>query len=400
MYNLVIIDDETFVLDALRDFVKYEDFGFNLSEDFSSAKEAMEYISTNKVDAVITDIRMDDGDGFSIAEFCQTNYPHIQIAFMSAYREFEYAKKALSYNAVSYITKPFIKEEFIDVLKRFYAALSKNHSTPENTFVDVDFRFDCQRLFSDLYCGIINDYEDFTQRLSLLQLDIDPGKSKAILINLHISDFNNYIANKWRHEEFRLYNAIDSIMPFFNDDFYAFTLLYSKANIEFLIISKKDINDLESKAESFLKKLKSNLSNLLNISVSADIVSVHSSLSLLINSPDTAHDTESIIHNDTFDAVMDYVNNNFSSITSISEVAKFAALSPAYFGSFFKQKTGENFNNYINKLKIEKAKKLIEQDSNKISNICYELGYNSPRYFYKMFKQYTGLTPAQYKKNL
>ena len=97
---------------------------------------------------------------------------------------------------------------------------------------------------------------------------------------------------------------------------------------------------------------------------------------------------------------MDYVNNNFSSITSISEVAKFAALSPAYFGSFFKQKTGENFNNYINKLKIEKAKKLIEQDSNKISNICYELGYNSPRYFYKMFKQYTGLTPAQYKKNL
>ncbi|MDY3928843.1 MAG: response regulator [Clostridia bacterium] len=400
MFNLIIVDDEAVAIDSLRTLVKYEDFGFNLIADFTSGTEAIEFIKNNTVHAVISDIKMDDTDGFDLAEFCHQNFPDIQIAFMSAYRDFEYAKKAMSYHIAHYITKPFVYEEFVNVLKSFYSILSKKLFLPYSNFVDNSFLMDCQRLFSDLFCNIITDISEFEERLSFLDLDIDSSSSKSALFNLHIENFKEYISQQWKHEDFRLYNAIESIVPFSDDLFYTFSILYSKANIEFLIISKKDCPDFEHIIKKHIEKICSNLNNLLKLNVSYDILSVYSSFSDIMSSGKQADNTQKVIQDDTLSMALTYIEKNFAQINSIDDVAKYVALSPAYFGAFFKQHTGDNFNNYLNKIKIEKAKKLISDDADKISNICYLVGYNSPRYFYKMFKQYTNMTPTQYKENL
>lgn len=400
MFNLVIIDDEALVLDSLKTFVSYEDFGFNLAEVFTSGSKAIEYIKTNHVDAVITDIKMGETDGFAIAKFCHEFNPDIQIAFISAYRDFEYAKNAITHHVTNYLTKPFVYEEYIDMLKTFYTELSKKQSSVSTSFIDNKFRTDCQRLFSDLLCKNITEAKDFEDRLSVLSLKINPYNFNCAIVRIHISNFKQYLSDEWHHEEFLLYNSIDNIVPFYANSLYTFSILHSKSDIDFLILSEKNEENLEAVISSHMQSINSALKSLLQLDSSYDIVQIYTSFEEIINTDITDIGSNDTIGNDTIAIAMDYVEKCYPKISGINEVAQMVSLSPVYFGSFFKQSTGLNFNTYLNNIKIEKAKELIADDNIKISNIAFMVGYNSQRYFFKMFKQFTGMTPTQYKDTL
>jgi len=58
---------------------------------------------------------------------------------------------------------------------------------------------------------------------------------------------------------------------------------------------------------------------------------------------------------------------------------------------------GKGYTEYIKEKKMERALKLIEEDCS-MKEIAYRLGYNSPQYFIKIFKETYGVTPYQYKK--
>jgi two-component system response regulator YesN len=69
----------------------------------------------------------------------------------------------------------------------------------------------------------------------------------------------------------------------------------------------------------------------------------------------------------------------------------------AYLGKLFKDFTGDNFNDYLNKTRIEKAKEFL-QAGMKVSQAAEKAGYKDVDYFYRMFKRYTGDIPSAYKK--
>lgn len=72
-------------------------------------------------------------------------------------------------------------------------------------------------------------------------------------------------------------------------------------------------------------------------------------------------------------------------------------LSPNYFGDLIKKETGKSAKEHIQSKVIELAKeKLLSQDKS-ISQIAYELGYQYPQHFTRLFKAVTGLTPNQYR---
>ena len=74
-------------------------------------------------------------------------------------------------------------------------------------------------------------------------------------------------------------------------------------------------------------------------------------------------------------------------------------LSNAYFCSFYKKHAGETFIDTLNKYRIKKASEiLLSDESIKPSAIYKMVGFFNQGYFYKTFKQYTGLTPAEFKK--
>lgn len=81
---------------------------------------------------------------------------------------------------------------------------------------------------------------------------------------------------------------------------------------------------------------------------------------------------------------------------SLEEVADLLYLNSSYFSRLFKKETGENFTEYVTRVKMEKAKKLMLESNKNVSMIAEMLGYDNKGYFVKLFKNHFGVSPARY----
>ena len=72
-------------------------------------------------------------------------------------------------------------------------------------------------------------------------------------------------------------------------------------------------------------------------------------------------------------------------------------MSVRHFSRRFKTATGESFSSYLQKLRTENAKRLLETTGSSASEIMYRVGYNDERSFRRLFKQHTGLAPKHYR---
>ncbi len=92
-----------------------------------------------------------------------------------------------------------------------------------------------------------------------------------------------------------------------------------------------------------------------------------------------------------------YVALHLEKRISLDEIAEHLYLNPSYFSRLFKKETGENFIEYVTRMKMEKAKELLNQSGSSIGSISETLGYEHPSYFIKIFKGYTGMTPVEFR---
>jgi two-component system response regulator YesN len=78
-------------------------------------------------------------------------------------------------------------------------------------------------------------------------------------------------------------------------------------------------------------------------------------------------------------------------------VAKAFHFNPSYLSTFFASHNPEGFNEYLNKIRVEKASELLRGGEASISEISGMVGYSDHSYFTKVFKKRTGLSPSQYR---
>lgn len=96
---------------------------------------------------------------------------------------------------------------------------------------------------------------------------------------------------------------------------------------------------------------------------------------------------------------LNFIDNNYDQKISLEDVAAELNLSKHYLCNIFKKEKGETMSLYINKLRIEKAKKMLLKTDLKIKEIFEEVGYSNQQYFSKVFKKITGMTIMEYREN-
>lgn len=105
--------------------------------------------------------------------------------------------------------------------------------------------------------------------------------------------------------------------------------------------------------------------------------------------------------NHKIDEVFLYLNKNFMEDISMPEMANLCHMTPQSFCRFFKTRTKSTFVDFLNDIRISHARKLLmESDEQTIAEVAYLCGYKNLSNFNKLFKNKTGLTPKEYKKNL
>ncbi|MEF9940934.1 MAG: response regulator [Lachnospiraceae bacterium] len=93
-----------------------------------------------------------------------------------------------------------------------------------------------------------------------------------------------------------------------------------------------------------------------------------------------------------------YIDKNYEKELSLDDVSREVNISPYYFSKLFKEETGINYIDYLTKIRIDQAKKLLQHDEYSIKQTCIEVGYSDPNYFSRTFKRCVGVTPSEYRE--
>jgi AraC-like DNA-binding protein len=95
-----------------------------------------------------------------------------------------------------------------------------------------------------------------------------------------------------------------------------------------------------------------------------------------------------------------YIEEHQTEEVSLAEVAKAVNTSSFYFCKMFRKVTGINFTDYVARLRIERAKNLLLNPNLRVSEIAYEVGFQSLTHFNRVFKRILGLSPTDYRSQL
>ena len=102
---------------------------------------------------------------------------------------------------------------------------------------------------------------------------------------------------------------------------------------------------------------------------------------------------------DFISSVLNYVHENIGNTKlNVEFMAKELHLSRSKLYRKIKTATGDSANEFIRKIRLEKAKEYLEQTDKTVSEICYAVGFSSPSYFSKCYKQYFGEIPKKDRK--
>ena len=96
--------------------------------------------------------------------------------------------------------------------------------------------------------------------------------------------------------------------------------------------------------------------------------------------------------------VVQYIKQNYNKELRLEMLAGIFDYNSAYLGKVFHQYTGDNFNNYLDNIRITEAKRLLEESDMKVYEVAEAVGYSNINYFHNKFKKNTGFSPMAYKK--
>jgi two-component system response regulator YesN len=95
--------------------------------------------------------------------------------------------------------------------------------------------------------------------------------------------------------------------------------------------------------------------------------------------------------------MMLYIGRNYMKSLKLADLADVFHVTPSYVSSLFKKTLNENFVNFLNDVRIELAKKFLDQGQYKINEVAFMVGYNNITYFDRVFKAKTSMKPNEYR---
>ena len=163
MYHTMIVDDEPLMRTYLTRNIPAFSALFDVSAVAKDGLEAMELLKEAPVDVVITDIKMPEVDGLSLARHIHENYPDITVIVISGFSDFEYAQKAIRYNVKDYLLKPLVDKTLIDLLDALATRFEQERGSAHFKIAGRSARHDPLR--HRLLCALLEGDSARTYRL-------------------------------------------------------------------------------------------------------------------------------------------------------------------------------------------------------------------------------------------
>ncbi len=123
MYRVILVDDERLIVRGLSSVVPWAELGCEVAGVAYDGKSGLELVRSLKPDIVLTDIRMPNMDGLTMLAAIRSEHPQIQTTVLTAYRDFDYARQALTLGVCRYLLKPSNLEELKEAVRQMVSRL-------------------------------------------------------------------------------------------------------------------------------------------------------------------------------------------------------------------------------------------------------------------------------------
>ena len=132
MYRVVLVDDERLIIRGLSTVIPWAELGCEIAGTAHDGVSGLELIRSIRPDIVLTDIRMPNMDGLTMLAAIRSEFPGIQMSVLTAYRDFEYARKAITLGVCRYLLKPSNLDELQEAVKQMVSRLDAMPQLPED----------------------------------------------------------------------------------------------------------------------------------------------------------------------------------------------------------------------------------------------------------------------------
>ena len=138
MYRVILVDDERLILRGLSTILPWQEMGCEIVGTATDGRAGLQLIREKKPDILFTDIRMPNMDGLRMLAALGSEFPRMQIAVLTAYRDFDYARQALSLGVCRYLLKPSDLEELREAIRFMTGRLDRLPPMPEENPVAAE----------------------------------------------------------------------------------------------------------------------------------------------------------------------------------------------------------------------------------------------------------------------
>ena len=267
MYELILVDDERFTIDVFAEVINYKELGFNLAGVFYDGRHALEYIKTHHVDAVMTDIIMPEFTGLDLLSGIREINQNIEVIFLSAYADFEFASFGIDHKIFKYILKPLTIESMTETLTVLHNHLSsKELDSGQITFQNYLNPTLQKALYDFIYKNNTVTAEHLQEILINSKLPYDLSSDYMTIIDLNLIELDSYLSKNNDFNSDTIIQAVKNLMCRCNH--LICPLIYTFDSFKVLFVAKADSHDnfIQTLSE-FEKSLTYDLSTILNLQI-------------------------------------------------------------------------------------------------------------------------------------
>ncbi|OCT12977.1 hypothetical protein A8709_21890 [Paenibacillus pectinilyticus] len=356
MNRLIIVDDEDLIRESLAIQVS-EMEGVTVSATLANGKKALDWLKDHYADICMTDVRMPVVDGLQLMKEINEHYPWMICIVISSYDDFQYAKRSIELGAVDYVLKPMDSVLLQEAVVKACARIRSHRRNAAN----------------QLLLHKLPVYKPMLDRWIEMVLSVYlHGQPLLIVDTLAMLEV-------WVEGRYELLNEL--------------TMAWTSLVIEEL--KKQDIHVTYEEGEDLeLGEERLQHAEVRQYFRLCAVRRLEQAANILM---DRARKAKNLQKESVVDQVKRYIEEHYAENWGLQELADHVAMSRSYLAKLFKEQAGMTIWTYCVNVRMRKARDLLLTSSLKSYEIALQVGYENSIHFSRIFKQYHGLNPMEYK---
>ncbi len=397
--RILLVDDEELHRRAMRVTLQRERPELDIVGEASDGLEALDLADTHNPDVIMMDIKMPEKNGIETVEALRERGDLTRIIFLTAYDEFEYARRAIDLHADAYLLKPVEKSDLLRVLDDCQERIRVEDVHRASRDTGSEFarirRWAQQEFVRALIEG---ESARFAEVAAGLDLSFERGVLAVVRLPVSCDGCAGAVARSLGAKK-TMYRAG------IGDEPTVFVVIDGdQATVRRLIDSQLQtlggggrdvavglVDGVGKRSRETYRELRAKLGLPTNES--------ETSVDIDISATESAHNDLPSGRSWRMERALSFVDSHLDRELFLDDVAGHAGITAQHLSRLFRDEIGESFTRYVSERRIDRARFLLLTSPLNIGEIADRVGFRDANYFGKVFRRFTGISASEYRSS-